>query len=342
MLRLKTSTLGLSLFGLLLPIAVVAQDGVSSAGAARTKYLSGLGMIPSAREVIVEDFVNYHRHEIGRPKAGEAVALDVRWGSSSASNEAVLQIGLATELANDRKQLKPLNLSLVIDKSGSMAAADKLSRVKASLLKLITQLRPTDTLSIVVFDDEASVLYPGQKVGDKAKALELVRSLEPGSSTNLNAGLELGYKEAQKTFRKDATNRVVLLTDGIANRGTTDPAAIAAGSLVYNDKGIDLSTIGVGLDLDKDLLMKLAKSGRGLYHFVADAEDVDKVFVKELQSLVAPVANEPNLVITYSGLDVDKVYGYEPKIGKDSVKLNLTNLNSGATQVVMMRFRTEP
>src|SRR5205085_8479956 len=127
----------------------------------------------------------------------------------------------------------------------------------------------------------------------------LIREIRPGSSTNIHAGLMLGYREALKNFSKDATNRVILLTDGIANQGVTDPDKIAQDSLGFNDRGVDLSTIGVGLDLNKDLLRELAKSGRGLFHFVADAEDINKVFVKELQSLVSPVATEPNVEIEY-------------------------------------------
>ena len=104
-----------------------AQEGASTAAAARTRYLSEMGLIPASRSVAVEEFVNYHRHQIGRPRAGEAVLLDVRWGNdrvSSAEPEAVLQIGFSTALANDRRQLPPVNLALVIDKSGSMADAD--------------------------------------------------------------------------------------------------------------------------------------------------------------------------------------------------------------------------
>ncbi len=319
----------------------IAQDGVSTAGAARTKFLSGLGMIPASREVIVEDFINYHRHEIGRPRAGEAVAMDVRWDSESVGTDgfAVLQIGLATSLAHDKQQLRPLNLSLVIDKSGSMAAANKLTRVKSALQTLVSQLRPEDVLSIVVFDSEAQVLFPAKRVSDGESIKGLIREIVPGSSTNINAGLMLGYQEALKNYKKDSTNRVILLTDGIANQGITDPKTIASASLGFNDRGIDLSTIGVGLDLNKDLLRDLAKSGRGLHHFIADSEDVQKVFVKELQSLISPVATEPNLEIEFGpGLVLDKVYGYDPRLGERSIKVKLDNMNSGMTQVVLVRF----
>jgi len=301
-----------------------------------------LGIIPASREVTVEDFVNYHRHEIGRPKSGEAVGMDVRWGNEaiSGNGEAVLQVGLSTSLAHDRRQLRPLNLSVVIDKSGSMADDNKLTRVKSALLTLVSELRPTDVLSIVVFDSEAEVLLPAQPVSDKESIKNLIREIQPGSTTNLNGGLMLGYQEDLKHYRKEATNRVILLTDGIANRGEIDPQMIARGSQSYNDRGIDLSTIGVGLDLNKDLLEKLAKSGRGLFHFIADSQDIQKVFVNELQSLISPVATEPNLEIEFGpGLELEKMYGYSPKLGQNTVKVKLDNMNSGMTEVVLAKFK---
>ena len=344
------TTFGLFLSFFLLALCVLPahaqQEGASTAAAARTRYLSERGLIPASRSVAVEEFVNYHRHQIGRPKAGEAVLLDVRWGNdrvSSVDPEAVLQIGFSTALASDRQQLPPINLALVIDKSGSMADADKLSRVKESLLTLVNQLRESDTLSIVVFDSEAEVLRPARALGDREEVRRLIRQLEPGSSTNIHAGLMLGYREALKNYNREGTNRVVLLTDGIANQGVTDPAQIARDSLSFNDRGVDLSTIGVGLDLNKDLLRQLAKSGRGLFHFVADAQDIDKVFLKEVQSLVAPVASEPNLEVEYGpGLELAQVYGYEPERLPGGLKLKLDNMNQGLTQVVLLRFRARP
>jgi Mg-chelatase subunit ChlD len=333
-------TLSLLLFAL--AAAAPAQEGASTAAAARSRYLAEAGVIPSSREVAVEEFVNYHRHQIGRPKVGESVALDVRWGNDRAGTgqDAVLQVGFSTALANDRQQLRPINLSLVIDKSGSMQEADKLVRVKEALLELVSKLRETDVLSIVVFDSQAHVLLPARALGDREYIKELIRQIEPGSSTNIHAGLMLGYHEALKNYSENSTNRVVLLTDGIANQGVTDPDRIAQDSLRFNERGIDLSTIGVGLDLNKDLLRQLAKSGRGLFHFVADAEDIKKVFITEVQSLVSPVASEPNLEIDYDpGLELAQLYGYEPQSRKGVVRLKLDNMNQGLTQVVLLRFK---
>ena len=353
-----------------LPAENFAQQGTSSGSVSRTRTQSGENLDPgglpasaarnpnlSSRyygepaspafippdDVAVDEFINYHKHRLPLPKAGQAVAMDVRWGNNEISEvqpEAVLQIGFTTSEVNDRTDLRPVNLALVIDKSGSMAAADKMSRVKQSLKTMFGQLRSDDIVSIITFDTDADVLLPATQVGDGRQLERAVDSIYPGGSTNLNAGLMLGYREAMKHYKNSRTNRVILLTDGIANVGTIEPTRIAHNSLAYNDEGIDLSTIGVGGELDTDLLRTLAKSGRGLYHFVADNQDVEKVFVKEIQSLLSPVARQVELKIDYDpALEVEKIYGYAPREQKNRVSISLDDMNNGLTQIVLMKFK---
>lgn len=317
-----------------------AQDGHSTAGAAQTKYLSSLGILPRSRDVVVEDFINYPRHEIRRPKAGENVALEVRWDKAGLYKEGVVQVGISTTLSNDKTQLRPLNLSLVIDKSGSMNGSNKMDRVKSALLAFASELRPTDTLSITTFDTGATVLLGATKVGDGTKIRDMINGIRPGGSTNLHAGLILGYKEAEKFYNKNSTNRVILLTDGIANVGVVDIEQIAKESQAYNDKGIDVSTIGVGQDLNRDLLYDLAKSGRGLSHFIGDDEDINKVFKKEAQSLMSPVALQPKLTIDFGpNLEFISSYGYSPVRDGSKANFDIDNLNSGSTQIILVRVR---
>ena len=296
-------------------------------------------------EVAVEEFVNYHKHRLALPKSGQAVAMDTRWGNwevSPSQREAVLQIGFTTAEVNERTDLRPLNLVLVIDKSGSMAEHDKMSRVKDSLRTMLNKLRPEDVISIVAFDTGAEVLYPANRVGDGHAVRRAIDCLEPDGWTNLHGGLMLGYAEAKKHFRAGATNRVILLTDGIANRGVIQPGLIAADSSKYNGQGIDLSTIGVGLELNNDLLRTLARSGRGLYHFISDFNDINKVFVNEVQSLISSVAKNVQVKIEYGpGLQLEKVYGYAPRYGSGSVTVNMDDMNNGLTQVIMAKFRTD-
>ena len=331
---------------------VFAQEGASSASVSRSRAMTGNANPNSYRrtetfvapdEVKVEEFVNYHRHRLPLPKVGQSVAVDARWGNNkvSASNrDAILQIGFTTVFENESEDLRPLNLSLVIDKSGSMSSEGKMSRVKESLHKMVKQLRPNDFVSIVVFDNNAKVLCPSVRVGNGRRLSQAIDSIYSGGSTNLHGGLMLGYKEAKKNYEKDATNRVILLTDGIANVGTTDSKRIAIESSEFNGQGIDLSTIGVGIDLDRELLRTLSKQGRGLFHFVADAHDINKVFVKEVQSLISPVARRVNLEVEFdSKLELEKVFGYEPNIRRNRLSIPIDDMNNGLTQVVMMKFR---
>jgi Mg-chelatase subunit ChlD len=332
----------------------IANAGPTASVPATTTYYPSTTSYPTynapapvfkiPEEIAVEEFVNYHKHRLPLPKSGEAVAMDTRWGNnefSRSQREAVLQIGFTTAEVNERTDLRPLNLVLVIDKSGSMAEDDKMSRVKEGLRAMLTRLRPDDIISIVTFDFGARILYPSSRLGDGYALRHAIDCLAPDGATNLHSGLMLGYEEARKHFQKDATNRVIILTDGIANRGVTDPSRIAAESAMHNKQGIDLSTIGVGLDLNNDLLRTLARSGRGLYHFISDFKDIDKVFVNEVQSLISSVAKNVNVRVEYGpGLQLEKIYGYAPTHSNGTVSIVMDDMNNGLTQVVMAKFRT--
>ena len=342
---------------------VLAQQSGSAASVSRSRAIVNAGPntpVPTTstyyptytppvfkipEEIAVEEFVNYHKHRLPLPKSGQAVAMDTRWGNAEISRsqrEAVLQIGFTTAEVNERTDLRPLNLVLVIDKSGSMADEDKMSRVKDSLRTMLTKLRPDDIVAIVAFDSSAQVLYPARAIGNGDDVRRAIDCLQPDGSTNLHAGLMLGYAEAKKYFRSGATNRVILLTDGIANTGITTPSFIVYDSKVQNAQGIDLSTIGVGLDLNNDLLRTLARSGRGLYHFISDYKDINKVFVNEVQSLISSVAKDVQVRIEYGpGLQLEKIYGYQPGIANGKISITLDDMNNGLTQVVMAKFRTD-
>lgn len=319
-----------------------SQSSSRSSNSRNANYNDAVRFTPPD-EVAVEEFVNYHKHRLPLPKVGQSVAMDVRWGSdgvSQAQREAVLQIGFTTAEVTERTDLRPLNLALVIDRSGSMQDDDKMSRVKESLRVMLEKLRPEDVVSIIAFDTGAEVVFPAGRVGNGDELRRVIDCLEPEVSTNIHAGLMLGYKEAQKNFRKDATNRVILLTDGIANVGVTEPTRIATESSEYNGQGIDLSTIGVGLELNNDLLRTLATKGRGLYHFISDYQDIEKVFVNEVQSLVSSVAKRVEVTVeTDANLQVEKIYGYAPRTRAGGFSIGLDNMNNGLTQVVMVRFR---
>jgi len=329
---------------LVLGATAPAQEGSSQFGAARTQRMAAVGRIPAPDEIVVEHFINYHRHGIPLPRGGEDIALDTRWDAPlpAGSRASVLQIGLATAHLHDVGHAPPLNIAVVVDCSSSMSAHDKMSRVKAALRRFTEKLRPLDRIAIVIYATEARVVLEPTLYGDGARVRDIIESLVPNGNTNLHAGLMLGYRMVSRHNRKGTTNRVILLTDGIANTGVTDPEVIARDSGERNRMGIDLSTIGVGVNLNRDLLAQLARSGRGLFHFVADEEDLQKVFDREIQSLLGAVARNIELSVTHEpGIRIARVYGYEPERLENGLRFRLDDFNHGLTNVVLLKFERD-
>ncbi len=311
-------------------------------GLSRSRALAELGRLPAPNDVAVADIVNYHRHRLPLPRAGEDVALDVRFGSATttADGSAVLQIGITTASVGDRRDLPPLNLVLVIDCSGSMADDDKLEEVGRALHVLAGRLRPSDRVAVVTYADSASLLAGSRRRGEGDWLDALIDGLQPGGHTNLCDGLVLGLREAADHAIENGSNRVILLTDGIANRGETDPGAILREARRYTSEGIDLSTIGVGTQLQTALLDELARGAHGQFHFVADARDVQKVFVDELESQLAAVGRRVRLVLDVPDeLEIERLYGHDACARDGRLVLDLPDLNAAATAVVLAKCR---
>ena len=310
----------------------MAQGGVSSMSVGMMRS----GILPLPAEIRIEEFINYHRHVLPVP-TDQPLGLDVKRLSNN--NKDYLQIGLATPRDADFDKAPPLNLVLVVDCSGSMSVGNRMDRVRRGLSLLMERMRPKDLVSIVSFSDTADLRLAACEKTNGARIRAGIESLQPGSSTNLHAGLMLGYQTAMEHFDSARSNRVILLTDGIANMGTTDPAQISKESKSFNKKGVDLSTIGVGQDFNHQLLRELASAGKGAVHFVNDQSDLTKCFLDEFDSLLSPSAR--NLELSIHGIrlkNVPTVFGYKPTITDDVLKVKLENMSSGATQVVILEF----
>ena len=331
---------------LLFPVSLFAQAAVSSGsyGIARSGFhtvdSNGRYVLPSPDMFRVEEFINYHRHDLPLPEDGQRVLLNVQ-DLNLENGKTVYQFGLTTPRAMSMKRMRPLNIVLVVDESGSMSG-EKIENLKAALNSFVERFRKTDKLTIVGFEQEARIiLEPTEKT--KFKNIDkAIKDIHASGSTNLHAGLMRGYKMAMKNFDKESINRVIFLTDGNANVGVTESEQIAKESKRCIKKGISLVTIGLGVDFNNGLLREIADSGRGVMHYVGDARDIKKVFVDEIDGVLAPAARKVKLT-----LDIDeesatpKIYGYqEQKESKDDGQryvFKLDDLNHGATQVVMVK-----
>jgi hypothetical protein len=302
------------------------------------------GAIVSADTIRINEYLNYYEQRFPEP-SDQPLGLDLRLGNPVIPTEgttAWLQVGIQARSAQEHLET-PLNLALVLDASGSMSQDAKMVNLKRSLEVFLPSLDPEDIVSIVAFSNDAWVVRQPAPVGDGGWIRQAVNSLYPMESTNLNAGLMLGFNLVENNFDVRRNNRVILLTDGIANRGEIDPQRIAAAALAYNERGIHLSTIGLGLDLDDDLLSTLARQGHGAYHFVDSPEEMDKIFRKEVEGLVERVANNVRVIIDpASGVYLNKVSGLDDVPPSEGAEIVTIDMGAGDSQVIMVELFVQP
>jgi Ca-activated chloride channel family protein len=213
-----------------------------------------------------------------------------------------------------------VNLTLVVDRSGSMAMGNRLGLVRDSLDLLTQSLRPDDTISVVGFDDQVELVVPPTQVEDRATIMGALASLTPRGSTDVEGGLSLGYEQARRAYRPGGINVVVLCSDGVANVGMTGPDGIAARIAEEGRNGIHLVTVGYGMGNYNDHLMEqLADQGDGFYRYVDTYDEAREVYDEELTSLLAPVADDARTQVEFDPEQVTsyRLVGYENRAMDD-------------------------
>lgn len=320
-----------------------AQYGYSSGSLSMGKMRAASGRLPSPDEIVLEEYFNYHKHQIPLPQGEENVALDLQWGGADLTenpNEAVLQVGISTAFASSLEALPPVNVTLVIDKSGSMRG-DRIAKAREAAHAFVDRLRPGDVLSIVAFDNEVEVVLPAQPLPNAKAAHGAIDRIHDEGGTNLDLGMLTGYEQLARFQKRGQTNRLIMLTDALTNTGITDPAEMVKHSQYYTaDFEVDFTIVGIGTDFNQSLSRKLTSSARSSIFFINDAEDLKKVFIDEVESLLAPVGRDVMLEIVLP-LDVEplEVYGYQASIASNSIGIPLENINGGLTMVVPVRVK---
>lgn len=190
---------------------------------------------------------------------------------------------------------RDLNLSLVIDRSGSMAGWPLHHALNAAE-SVVDQLEPTDTLSVVVYDDKVDTPVSPHAVDDKTALKTSIRQVRAGGITNLSGGWLKGCEYVQDNFDPQKINRVLLLTDGLANMGIRDPKVLTATAGQKAIEGVVTSTLGFGQRFNEDLLISMARAANGNFYFIQSIDEATEVFNIELASLRSVVGQD--LVVT--------------------------------------------
>ncbi|MDR2051018.1 MAG: peptidoglycan-binding protein [Deltaproteobacteria bacterium] len=236
----------------------------------------------------------------------------------------------------------PLSLALVFDRSGSMDDAGKLNYAIRAGKEAVRLLGPRDKLAIVQYDTTVQVLSPLAPVTDKAVLNRLLDSLTPGEYTFLSGGLQAGIAQLQKAG-DGSHRRVLLLSDGLANRGLTDAGKVAAIGASARDKNISVSTLGLGLDYDENMMQLLAQRGGGQYSYIRDSEDLPAFFRQELALAAESVTRGFRLIfIPDPAVGELKCYGYATSPADRGLIVEMGDLYAGEERQVLLRARVRP
>jgi len=190
----------------------------------------------------------------------------------------------------------PLNVAIVLDKSGSMQG-EKIARAREAAAKAICRLGPNDIVSLVTYDSRVRVVVPATKAREKDTILARIEEIRAGGSTALYAGVEKGAAELRKFLCPERASRLVLLSDGLANVGPSSPAELSRLGRCLGGEGIAITTIGLGLGYNEDLMTQLAYASDGNHYFVENARDLARIFDEEFGRALSIVAQEVEVEI---------------------------------------------
>ncbi|UXY27654.1 vWA domain-containing protein [Streptomyces sp. HUAS TT20] len=307
------------------------------------------GQRPDPATIRPEEFVNSFRQDYRRPD-GNGFSVTVDGARTDKPNWSLVRVGLATRTAGQSGERPPAALTFVVDVSGSMDEPGRLDLARQSLDTMTDRLRDDDSVAIVTFSSQAETVLPMTRLGGhRGEIHDAIDGLEALSSTDLGAGVETGYATAVEGLREGATNRVVLVSDALANTGDTDPDSILERiSTARREHGITLFGVGVGSDYGDALMERLADKGDGHTVYVSDTEDARKVFCEQLPQNIELTARDAKAQVAFDPHTVAefRLVGYDDRrVADDDFRNDHVDggeVGPGHTVTVLYAVRTKP
>ncbi len=296
------------------------DDSMSLASAQRMIYAIENFLPLYRNEIRPHEFLNYFHFKTLPVSPGKTFSVNFQMAPGD-SGESLAMAVQGKQL--DNAERRPAVLTLLLDKSGSMGAQGKIEFLKKGLEILKSQLKAGDLINVVEFDNEICVAIEGLPWGKNAipDYDKTVNQLSPRGSTNLHDGLLTAYQLAERFYDPQKINRVLLVTDAIANTGQLSPDLMASIGKYYDTRQIALSGIGLGLDFNDELLDTLTDRGKGAYLFVGLESALPRVFGEDFLSLLETTARNVHFQVTLpEGLHLETFYGEEVDTEKSQVQ----------------------
>ncbi len=251
-----------------------------------------------------------------------------------------LRIDLEAVAGRPSTHRPPLNLALVIDRSASMADEGKFEYAMQAARLVIENLTARDIVSIVAFNEEAVVLSPAGSAVNRAFLDHRMDEIAPEGWTNLSAGLLEAFAQLESRTSDDEMMRVIVLTDGKANRGITDPIKLRRLAGSARSRGITVSTMGCGAEFDEDVLVAMAEAGGGRYTYVQSTEQIPEAMSAELDGLLHVVAQNVTIdVVAKRGLEITDVSGRLLDAPTRSYAFDLGDFREGERGVLLVYLK---
>lgn len=253
-----------------------------------------------------------------------------------------LKISLKGKVPASNKQRAPINLALVLDKSGSMQG-QKIESVKQASKMLIDRLRPYDTISVIVYDNKAHVAVPATQLIDPTAVKAEIDRINASGSTALYDGVKLGANELKRFISDNKVNRVLLLSDGMANIGPSSPQELARLGLSLAQSGISISTIGLGLGYNEDLMSQLAAVSDGFHQFAQETQELTQAFNWQFGKLSSIVGNNTKVTLDLpTHVTPIRLLGRSGKISDRTVQVSLNQIFSSHEAYILLEAKVAP
>ncbi len=269
--------------------------------------------------------------------------IDRRYVPTDSASECYLRVSINVGKEAAPRRRLPLTLALVLDRSGSMSGS-KLDKAREAAAYCVRQLGADDQVAVVTYDDEVDIIGPARPMTDRAKRrlLDDIRHIRSGGNTNLAGGWLTGAQEvAAQTDGRLA--RVILLTDGLANVGMTDPTELAHHAAELRARGVSTTTMGIGADFNEDLLERMARRGGGHFYFIENAAQIADMLHRELGETLTTVARGVTLEVDLPpGVEASLLNDFELGGDRHRLRVRLDDLVAGESRAPVFRLTVQP
>lgn len=267
------------------------------------------------------------------PAPTPALELNAELGQSvlpvGKAGKVYLRLSLKGVPIANRDKRPPVNVALVLDRSGSMKG-ERIASAKAAARIALERLSADDIVALVAYNQEVDVLQPATRLGGDHALGQKIDRLTADGRTALHAGVVAGAAEVKRQLDEQRVNRVILLSDGLANVGPSAPRELAELGRKLGSDGISVTTIGLGLDYNEDLMSRLAAASDGNHAFVEDPEDLAGIFASEFGDALSTAAKDVEIIIECRiGFKPVRVLGREATIEGNRIRLKLNQLQGG-------------